>query len=82
MMSSAPRRITSYDTRMLTLADGLFREYEDLPVRAILNAITAAHGELSAGLSAQSRPAPEAVATLAADQLRQLRSEPESRVAH
>jgi hypothetical protein len=68
---------------MLALADGLFREYEDLPIRAVLSAITHAHGELSAQLSAQSRPPPEAVATLAADQLRQLRrSEHATRVWH
>ena len=68
-MLSSRRRITSYDAGMLALADRLFRDHDDLPVRTVLDAITGAHADLSAGLAGGARPAPEAVAAAAARQL-------------
>jgi hypothetical protein len=70
MLATAQRKNRPAESRMLAMADRLFNDFDELPVKAVFDAISAARSTLRL----ERRPAtPEAVELLARVQLRAIR---------
>jgi hypothetical protein len=69
MQHTLQRPSRTVESRLLTMADRLFTDFEELPVKAVFDAITSARSVLRV----QQRPAtPEAIERMARGQLRGL----------
>ena len=68
MSLATPARRMSYRVRMLAMADRLFTEFDNLPVKTVLRAITSAHRDVRE--HNEGVPSPAQIEAVARDELR------------
>ncbi len=69
MLIAAQRRNSAWERRMLAMADRLFADFDDLPVRTVFEAIASARATLRDRAVDPSTSTPEEIERLVREQL-------------